>query len=565
MGFCKLRLISLFKRAGLKFGFPILCLLLFSSLKANDEKNHILYLMQAGEFTLSFLKYQMSCEKEGGYDLDTLQKMSRILLEKGISSNDSEAQLLATYGAGLSTSSFSIPLLEKALFSQDLQTQLVALHFISSLEDENKERLLLECMNSTFLPTRVEAAYQMTLAKNKKACGQIISLMSKLPPFFKPLFPELFAILGNKDGIRYLKELINDPDSLVRVETIYASANLGREELIPQIRQKLKSGNLAEKECAAFACAKFNDTLHLDLLKSLAASSTNEHLKLSAAKAVVQLGDLNYKKIIESLAKSGNPFAINALGDIAGSEELLASFLRSSNKLIRLNSAISLLKHKDCRSIDPLREFFIQNSKDLALQPVFSPGKGSMFWRVVAATKDPTFDRAISLNIKEQLLKDTLELDESSFLRLAELLFEAKENELIPTLVHLLENLQTKKAIELLKINAQKIGAPLIRAWCNLSLYKLKEGECYETFVKKWISSQKDYPLIQLRPLVNWESRSTSHTYKLSAEETSRLLIEMYSAIAASKKDFPLLVEAMKNGNPKNNFALAGLLIRAAE
>ena len=49
---------------------------------------------------------------------------------------------------------------------------------------------------------------------------------------------------------------------------------------------------------------------------------------------------------------------------------------------------------------------------------------------------------ALSMHLREVLLKESLELPEKDFLRLAAHIFDSKQNDLIPLLVSLLQNLQ---------------------------------------------------------------------------------------------------------------------------
>ena len=63
--------------------------------------------------------------------------------------------------------------------------------------------------------------------------------------------------------------------------------------------------------------------------------------------------------------------------------------------------------------------------------------------------------------MRESTLEKALDLPEKDFLRPAHSLFERQQNDLVPTLVGLLENLHTPAAIDLLKLHLQKVEAPL--------------------------------------------------------------------------------------------------------
>jgi hypothetical protein len=57
-----------------------------------------------------------------------------------------------------------------------------------------------------------------------------------------------------------------------------------------------------------------------------------------------------------------------------------------------------------------------------------------------------------------------------------------------------------------------------------------------------------------------------SRQYYLTPEDASRLLVESFESLVQTQDDLgiDLLLEAIKDGNRKNRYALAGLLIRAA-
>ena len=97
-------------------------------------------------------------------------------------------------------------------------------------------------------------------------------------------------------------------------------------------------------------------------------------------------------------------------------------------------------------------------------------------------------------------------------------------------------------------------------------MFRLKEEGPFEESIYEWVARQSRRQLIRLRPYIPMKNRVDS-LYSLSPEETSRLLIETYSALAESRKEksICLLLEAIQQGNRKNRYALAGLLLRATE
>ncbi len=160
-----------------------------------------------------------------------------------------------------------------------------------------------------------------------------------------------------------------------------------------------------------------------------------------------------------------------------------------------------------------------------------------------------------------------MDLDEDVFLDIASLVLSSHQNDLVPSLVRLLENMQTPLAIELLKSYRERIGSPLVRAYCNLALYRLREKGPYEETLIGWIKNEKKTELIKFRPFVPWSIHQQTSQFQLTPEEKSRLLIESFQALAERRenKGIDELLEIIKTGNPKNRYPLAGLLIRATE
>jgi len=275
--------------------------------------------------------------------------------------------------------------------------------------------------------------------------------------------------------------------------------------------------------------------------------------------------------VIEDLAKKSNLHAIAALGSIAGSEELLAQLAGSSDLQVRLNAGIALLERRDSRALPVLTELLIQDARGLAFQPFPSPGRSLVAFKAIPSAelhaKDPGTDLSYSVAIREHMLREALHLPEESFLQLARQLFVKYQSDLIPCVVSLLENLQTPGAKQVLKEGAAKLSLPLVRDYCHLALYRLKEEGPHEEHVARWVMQQKEAQLIRFRPLLPWKFRLEQADYSLTAEETSKLLIDSFFAIASRRdeKSIAFLLDAIQLGNPINRYALMGLLMKATE
>lgn len=552
----------------LTIALTLFCTAVFAGDDAASGKMHALYLMHSGKVDAAIEKYQEIARKNGP-DFEMLRQLAFSLMKQG-AQKDAESRLLAIFGAGLAGNVSSLEILEDGLLSSDQQTQLAALLFIAKINDDYSDELLIHALNSDFLPTRMEACFHLAMRKHPHAVGYIEALMCRLPPFFKAFFAQLYALAGDREAIAILHKFMGDPSPMVRIETIHSLVQFGRDDFIPVIRKHLSHGHYGEKEACAYALGILRDTTAHAELKKLAANS-GDNTKLAALKSLYLLGDSSVRPAIEEMALERNPFAIASLGGIPGAEDLLADLQYDPHVQVRINAGLALLQRRDKRCLRVLREIFIDDTRDLALQPMFSLGRAQQAVKIVpsaeARSKDPMFDPGVSLSMREHFLVQTVHLEEEEFLKVARMIFEAKQNDLVPLTIHLLENLQTEKATLLLKEQTQKMGAPFIRDYCNLALFRLKEEGPYEENLIKWVMRQKKEELIKLRPILPLKTRQEIGDYTLTTEETSRLLIDSYSALASrqDQKSIDIVLTALKEGNEKSRYALAGLLMKATE
>lgn len=543
---------------------------LMAASQSEEIKMHSLFLMQNNDIDGALDRYQQYCNVSGRHDFETLQQMGLIMLQKGISTEDPQVYLMTLFGAGISGSSGALEILEKGIDHPDPQVQLLSLHFIAQFEDDRTNDLLNRAMSSDFLSTRMEAAFYMAHRKHPHAVGQIEGLMFRLPPVFKPYFPSFFALLGTTDATAALKRLIEDPDPQVRIESILNVARLGRDDFLPMLRRRLTHSHIAEIEATIFAIGALKDSSCHQKLKKLSVSPI-ESIRLAAAIALLQLGDRSAVPEMIEMAKRHYLFAVLSLGMISGTEDILAELTQTTDLQVKINAALALLQRRDPRCLATLCEILIGDSRDLAFHPMGSPGRTLSAFKAVPSAelraKDPTIDLSYSCALREHFLREAIHLPEADFLKLARTLFQKQQNDLVPTLISLLENLRTDGAIDLLKEGTKKIASPLIRDYCHLALYRLKVEGPYEEYVNHWVMQQKKSQLIRLRPLLPWKYRMEQADYTLSAEETSRLLIDSFLSIAnrRDEKSIAMLINAMQHGNPQNRYALMGLLMRATE
>lgn len=537
------------------------------------NKLHILYLMQSKEWDKSIDLYRQYKEQLGRHDFEVLQQMGLIILEQGARSSDPELQLISIFGTGIAGVAASVDILEAGITSPHPQTQMAAIQYLGHMQDDRSEELLTKAMSSDFFFTRMEAAHQLAVRKSRVAVGQIESLMYKVPPQMRFFFPQFFALIGTSDAISVLRHMMDEPFHMTRIEAVLSAAKFGRDDLLPAIRSRATHSFIAEQEACATAIGLLKDSKSIPLLQKLSRSSS-PNVQLAAQRSLYVLGDESIKKEMFDLAKKEDLFAITTLGEIPGSEDLLYELAKHENMLVRFNAATALLARRDPRSLPILKEFIIRDSRDLGFQPHNSTGNSLMSWKVIPSAvqhqqKDSYDLVTLSLNVREHLLRLSLELPEEDFLKLASAIFDSRQGELIPTLAALLENLQTPQAIALLKSKAQTAGAPLIRAYCSLALLRMKQPGPYEQSILNWIAMRKNTEMVRFRPMLPWNVKISekSNAFELTPEENSRLLILCYQTLAErhDEMSIDIILEGLKSGHAKNRFVLAGLLICALQ
>lgn len=535
------------------------------------EPQQVAYLVQSKEISAAIDLYESYRKTRSSHDFELLQRLGILLLEQGIRSPDRETQVLSLYGASIAGHQSSIDILEEGIKSPYFETQIAATRFLAQLQDDRCDRLLIKAMNSPFLMVRMEAGFQLAMRKHSKAVGQIEALMYRIPEPYWAYFPQFFALMGTNDAISILRHLMEDPQSHVRVQAILSAARHGRDDLLPKIRAHATHSHVDEQEACALALGYLKDSKSIPQLKKLA-SSPDTSVRLAALQALHLLGDSEAATSITSLALENNSYAISLLGDIPSGKEALAKLIHSKDPNVKFNAAFSLLKARDNRCLRPLEAFLLKDAHDTGYQPQISAGTGLVSWKVLSSVQEKASQSfydllGITLHLREEILARVVELPESDFLHLSRLIFETRQFDLIPLACKLLENHRTPGAIALLKEKAHTTGAPLVRAYCNLSLLRLKEEGPYEEAVRKALISMQSTQIFQFRPDVPLELRTAASPHQLTPEETSLFLIEAYQTLADrhDEKGVEILLSALKSGNPKNRYVLAGLLAHALQ
>ena len=555
--------------------FFICCFSLLGAKSAQNspDRRHIFYLLSAKEIDKALDLYLQYYETSMSHDFEILKEIGHTLIDMGTDSHDLDEQLLTIYGISLSGDSRSLPFLEKAMLSTHPGVQGAALHLLGQIYEDGAVDLMNKGLSSDFLQIRFEALHHLIVRKTKSALGQADALRNLLPHQFKSLFVEFYALYGSQSSIQQLKQLFNDDDSSVRIAAILSAANYGRDDLLANIRAVMTHTDPAIKETAASSLGILRDLRSVDQLK-LVATSPFAETKLAALLALHRLGDSDAKNKIIEMAEGGSSFAAFVLREIPEGQKTLEKLVHKSDKVLALNAANALLKSRNSAALPAIKEILNADTSFVGFAPQSSGGRSLVIWKTVSPSLITGAEakrnlEAISQNFQEELLRNCIDLPHSDFIDVARYIFEHKQYRLVPLLVRLLENVATSEARNLLQEKANEVGAPLIRSYCNLALYRMGEDRGVRRNFLKWIESQEAPKLIEFRPMMDRGAREdqNSSNYELTPEEKSGVIIEAFDALA-SKHDIggiSLILRGMRDGHPKNRYAFAGLLLKSIQ
>lgn len=529
----------------------------------------MLFQLHRGEVEKAFNQYLTFAHEHQEHDFSLLQQAGIRLLEQGIETDDPEIQLMCMFGAGVAMSSELMPILEKGVKSKDMKTQMIALSYLGRLQDDQADLILLDALSSPFLLTRLETLLHLAKKNHPAVIGHLRSLMVKVPEPIRAVFGQIAIHLEDSEGTFYLRQLLTDSDINVRVETILTVAQAKRDDFLPVIRRLASEGHHAQQEACAIALGDLKDHRSLNRLEELS-KSNRETLRLSAAIALFELGERGALKIIEDEAKQGSLFAISALGKLKEGKEILHQLLKHEERDVRLNATLSLLLMRDPEALLTLDEVLIRDGRDLGFMRTSSAGGGLHAWKTIpsASHQKKGYIGLVqqTAKLREKILTQCIDFEEKDFLQVARLILDKKQNALIPLLMELLINRKSDAVLQLLKEGRQKAGAPFIRNYCTLALYRLKEEGPYEEELIAWVKKASKEDLIRFKE-TDESAPSLTEKPLLTPEETSRLLIETFEVLASAQNQAGIeaLIHTIAYGNPKNRYALAGLLIRTTE
>ena len=535
------------------------------------EKRQLLYLLNSKARDKIIDKYLSLYETTKQHDYNLLKQIAYHFIEEGISSHDVEDQLLTLFGISLANDPGFIHHLDTAMHSRSPYVQAAALQLLANIHEDVADTLITHALKSDFLIIRFEALSILVSRQTKHSLGQVESLMNLLPPQLKPYFTEFFAIHQSPEATSKLKLLMSDKDYNVRKTAILYSAKHRHDELIPNIRLALSHSDPSVKETASFALGLLRDSNSIQNLK-ITKESPFQETRLAALVALARLGEMEYIQEIIEMAKKDNTYAIYALREFPESTGELYPLIFRAGDDVRLNAALTLLDHRDPKCLRVINDVLFADPEHISFVPQISPGNAFSSWKISSPAAFSNADikrnmKAITIQLQEDTLQKCVDLPKEDFIHIAKSILNSKHKQLVPLLIHLLENQHSDEALQLLKDGTKAIGSPFIRAYCTLGLYRLGESENATLQFHNWLSKQEIKQLIEFKPMLDRNARSdkNSSNYHLSPEEESALFIEAFLTVADRHEDagITLLLKAMKGGHEKNCYPLAGVLLKS--
>lgn len=539
------------------FRFFALLLILFPLIINGLSPKQILYKMRAGKVDQALVAYKGYAREKGAHDYPLLQEMALLLIRESFKQKEAEKQLLALWAASFSLNPKLLPVLEEGLKAEDPREVLATLFFLMNFPDDQAMNLIRKELNSPYLPIQLTAAAFLAEKKEKGILEQIERFLERLDPQFYPLVVPLFAPSDSRLSSAWMRKFLTSSNRETRLVAIIETARNQRDDLIPSLKEAVRSGSTEEQEAAAFSLGLLGDSQAIPLLEQIKQSSKKPlSTKLAASYALFRLGQNDL--FIQQLAEKGDLYAINLLGQMQTGQDLLASLTNSPDSDVRLNAAIALLKAKDPRALPTLAALLHPHLRNLKITLLASPGQALSSWKLQAFTNTPTLSRG-------QIIEEASLLDTNHFLAFADLLVQFEDKELVSSIIWTVARLKTPAAIAFLQKQLVRPGAPLARSWATLALYSLKEKGPYGEAVRSWFSLQKQLAIVSITPPSLDSSLKSFH--EVTKAESSELLLASLDTIASLRDQEAIdpVLDALIGGNPLNRPILASLLLRLSE
>ena len=535
-----------------------------------DQSGHVLFLIHRGQLVEALTAYSENCKALGKHDFGLLQQIALDVLEQGIRSTEGETRLMALFGAGVSANEKALPLLQMGLLCREPQLQLVSLNFLARYQNDHCNAAINRALLTAHPLIRLEACFMLAQMRAPQCVGQAEALMAKFPPELTPIFPRLFAMIGDASSTRTLRKLLTHSDVKVRLEAILSVAQFKRDDLLPTLRTLASQHDVRQQEACAMALGILKDGSSKERLEKLTCSK-NSHVQLAAHWALYQIGENAHKAFLLEAAKNQNPFAITLLADIPGSEETLFALCQQENGSLRMNSALSLLHRRDVRALPFLKEIWFPDARDVIFLEETSPGQAMKALKIVTSSTQKHEETPVMIELaidtREKALIEAVELPQPVFLHIADMIFQRGYSDLHPILTRLLSNLESEEATALLKREQQRAGAPFIRMLATLALYQMDEEGPYGANLQKWLQKELVRDVVHFRPTIPFELRERDSQYELTPQQTTQIYIEALETLAQKQQDsgIDLLLWGLANGHERNRCLIAGLLLRATQ
>jgi HEAT repeat protein len=500
--------------------------------------------------------------RERRLDHAVLEHLGIVLLRSGLQSKDSQDQLLTLIGASIAGHEATREILHRACRSSHPLVQIHALQGLAAFTDEETDREMIMACGSPWLPVRLIAAQILASKRSPHVVVQVEAMLSKLPWQVHPYLPSLLARVNTPEAIRLCEHQLASRFLPVRVAAVDALRQAGRDDCCDRFREMATHDTGPQAEACARALAALGDGSAVPVLEKLL-DSPELTTRLAAACGLRALGHEEAFEMVRAEARAGNPFAIIALSPHRQELDLLRELVQKPSLPVRIHAALALLRQRDPACLPMVRQMLRPGLSMPAIEPLWSPGQALSAY----SFRLPTLEDLPRLaSFKESLLMQAIELPEEAFLALAQEVLEDRQPELVPIAVRLLENLQTPDALQLLRQERQRAGAPLSRIAAALALYRAGEPGPWEQQLLSWLWQQSQHQLIQLKEEPKWDPEKLSSEYELSPEQTSQLIIESLESLVQRQSDQAalLVLEWLRKGHPRNRYVLAGILMRLA-
>lgn len=502
-------------------------------------------------------------------------------LGKELASDDTPKAMLCLMGAQIARDPSLIPDLTRYLESPNPQLVLSSIYTLASFGDDEATDAICMALNSPHLLLRLEACFQLARLSHPQALDHIEALMQKLDARFENFFPHFIALLGNKRAEEKLRKMLTTQAATVdtQQQALLAAAQNNKKHLVPVIQEQAKLSNprIQSASLAALLVLESQDLQSKALFEKASKASHFETRLIANLGLALAFHEEKSLHWIQKEAEKEQALALCALALIGSFEKekniaILEKSLHSPSPVTRGQAAMSLLRLKEPSCLPVLKEMLLEDPRDLLFFPKSSEGGILETLRVVSAAHLKYEKRPevleFGLRYKEFILEKALSLGQESFLELAQAILDHPQPDLTPQLMLCLQNLGGPKTVAFLKTNSEKPGAPLIRLYSQLALYRLQEPGPWQEKLLSWANNVSSLPTFSLRPqtsLLPNENTPIANPYTLSAEEDSRLYLEVLEALASdrSEKSLRALLSTISKAPDSNLPALMGILIRA--